>query len=170
MKYLVKQIFEEVVELVEGVEVITQTNNVLQYIIKNQTTASALPRGGSFIFVEGVATKYPKLQIDEVGNMSIIEDSILKSTSERKATRKNNGKIARSICESVLDMVAGYNVENDFTAEQITQMEVDFTTIVLLLRANRPNTAKQLIELLVVDELVITQELKDDILDEMRDF
>lgn len=64
-KYLVKQIFDA------GV--------VVGYEIKHQTTAMALPRGGNFIFVYGVDTAYPKIQIDTDSNMSIIEDTAPKA-------------------------------------------------------------------------------------------
>lgn len=74
MKYLVKQIFEEVSEEVDGRQVTTVTSNILGYEIKHKTTAIALPRGGNFIFVEGVDTEYPLLHTDEDGELSIIED------------------------------------------------------------------------------------------------
>lgn len=60
-KYLVKQIFDS--EIVTG------------YEIKQKTNARHLPRGGKHIFVEGVDTEYPKIDMNpESGSLSIIED------------------------------------------------------------------------------------------------
>ena len=61
-KYLVKQIFEG--------------NTLTGYEVKHQTTSKNLPRGGKFIFVEGVDTKYPIVDISLIdGSLSIIEDT-----------------------------------------------------------------------------------------------
>jgi len=61
VKYLVKQIFNS------GV--------LVGHEVKHQTTAKHLPRGGNYIFIEGVNTKFPKLDVDIDDNMSIIEDA-----------------------------------------------------------------------------------------------
>ena len=61
MRYLVKQILDGDV--------------VIGHEIKHQTTSRALPRGGKFIYVEGVDTKYPKLETDKDGVMTIVEDT-----------------------------------------------------------------------------------------------
>jgi len=68
MKYLVKQILDADV--------------VIGHEIKQQVTAKHLPRGGNYIFVEGVDTAYPKIEIDEDGVMSIVEDTAPKQLKE----------------------------------------------------------------------------------------
>jgi hypothetical protein len=155
MKYLVQQI-----ENYDTGEV--------TFKIEGTTNARHLPRGGKHLLLSGVETQYPKVSVGTDG-LEVVEDVDLKDKTLRKINRKAKGKIARRVCEEVLDMVSGYNVENDFTADQITQMELDFKDVVALLRANRPNTAKIFIQNLTVNE-VVTQELKDDILEEMEGF
>lgn len=59
-KYLVEQIIED--------------GAIVDRVIRHKTNSSSLPRGGKFIFVEGVETNYPKLYTDSEGCMSIIED------------------------------------------------------------------------------------------------
>ena len=68
MKYLVKQIKD--------------ASAVVGYQIKHKTSAKHLPRGGSHIFVEGVDTEYPKMEIDVEGNLSIVEDAGPKELKE----------------------------------------------------------------------------------------
>ena len=44
-----------------------------QYEIKSKTDAKHKPRGGNYIFVEGVDTAYPLMQENEDGSLEIIE-------------------------------------------------------------------------------------------------
>lgn len=71
------------------------------------------------------------------------------------------GKAARLTCESVLDLIAGYNIDRQLTSEQITIMQTTFGTIQSCLQASRPSTAKTLINLINPDGVLVTQEMKD---------
>lgn len=82
--------------------------------------------------------------------------------------KKETGKAIRKVCESVLDLIAGYNIESNLTAEQVTELENTFSTIAMYLRANRPFSAKPLIEAIVPDETLVTTEMKTAILKELE--
>ena len=92
----------------------------------------------------------------------------LQSTVESAAAAEANkqakilaGKVAREICEQVLDLVAGYNLDRQLTLQQITQMQSTFANAEAALRAGRPTYAKAFISAIVVDEVLVTQEMKD---------
>lgn len=82
---------------------------------------------------------------------------------QRIATLSSEGKNARLCCEEILDLIAGYNLSNNFTAEQISQMLTEFATIDTLLSKSRPNSAKLLIAATPVSA-TLSQVLKDDIM------
>jgi hypothetical protein len=81
-----------------------------------------------------------------------------------KDARKEAGKIARLKCQDALDIIAGWNLERELTAQQITDMQAAFSTILLTLQANRPDSAKALIQAVEPDETLITEEMKEEIL------
>ena len=82
MKYLVKQIKDADV--------------IVGYEVKQKTDAKHLPRGSNYILVEGVDTKYPKINIDIDGKLLIIEDTAPKEL--RKAFEEMDaGVVAESI-------------------------------------------------------------------------
>ena len=74
------------------------------------------------------------------------------------------GRQDRIKCEATLDLIAGYNRERSLTIEQITQMQSMFAQAESLLRANRPDFAAQVINAIEPDGVIITQEMKDDVL------
>ena len=84
-----------------------------------------------------------------------------------KAARKEAGRVARIKCQNALDIIAGWNLERDLTAEQITTMQTTFATILATLQANRPDSAKALIEAIVVDDVLVTAAMKAEILSEL---
>jgi hypothetical protein len=87
----------------------------------------------------------------------------------RKVTLKTAGAKDRAMCENTLDLIAGFNRERVLTAEQITSMQTTFATINAYLKANRPSSAKPLIEAITPDNDLVTQEMKDLILDELKE-
>jgi len=82
-----------------------------------------------------------------------------------KKTRRLNGKKARTICSDIFDVIAGYNIENALTDIQKDQMEVTYSAILQVLSVNRPMKAKSLIVAIVPDGVLVTQALKDEILE-----
>lgn len=100
-----------------------------------------------------------------------IEDITIQHEAEQiKIQRIKDGAKARSTCQSVLDFVAGYNIERNLTVEQIGQMQNDFGAILSLLLASRPTSAKALIQSANVDGIIITQELIDNCLQLLADY
>lgn len=96
----------------------------------------------------------------------IIEDITVqheKDTLKQEMLAK--GARARAVCQDCLDIIAGFNIDRVLTGAQVTQMQQTFGTIEALLRANRPASAKPLIEALTPDGVLVTQEMKSVILD-----
>jgi hypothetical protein len=83
---------------------------------------------------------------------------------EAKKARMEAGKQARQKCIDALDVIAGWNLERELTPEQITEMQTTFSTILITLQANRPDSAKALINDIVVDDVLVTEEMKTEIL------
>lgn len=94
----------------------------------------------------------------------IIDITAEYESEQNKQAKIAAGKAARSVCESVLDLIAGYNLDRNLTAEQITQMQGTFANIELALKSSRPTTAKMLIQQVAVDGTLVTQQMKDDCL------
>lgn len=78
-----------------------------------------------------------------------------------KTTKIAEGKAARQVCENVLDLIAGFNLERELTSQQITQMQAMFSNPELALRSSRPSTAKALISAITPDGVLVTQQMKD---------
>jgi hypothetical protein len=84
--------------------------------------------------------------------------------------RINAGKAAREACEKCLDLVAGVNLERSLTAEQITQMQTTFSSIQSALMTSRPSSAKALISAIVPDEVIVTAEMKEILLEILAEY
>lgn len=83
---------------------------------------------------------------------------------------KAMGAAARAACNRVMDLVGGYNYSRNLTTEQITEMSTLFAPIVQCLMVSRPSTAKALISAITPDEVLITTQMKADILNELTEF
>ena len=81
-----------------------------------------------------------------------------------KLARREAGRVARLKCLAALDIIAGWNLERELTIEQISTMQTTFGVILQTLQANRPDSAKALIQDVVTDDILVTQEMKDEIL------
>jgi hypothetical protein len=82
----------------------------------------------------------------------------------QKQARIASGAADRAKCQNALDLIAGYNRERTLSFEQITQLQQTFAQAESLLRASRPDFAKQVITALVPDGILVTQEMKQDVL------
>lgn len=94
----------------------------------------------------------------------VVEEEDVTEEYETKALReemKAKGAHARKLCVDCLDVIAGFNIDRTLTAEQITQMQQTFGVIEAYLKANRPWSAKPLIQALNPDGVLVTQEMKD---------
>lgn len=83
---------------------------------------------------------------------------------------KAKGAKARLACQSVLDLISGHNQTAQLTSAQITQMTTTFSPVVQALMIYRPGLAKSLIISIVPDEVIITTQLKTDVLAELVDY
>lgn len=87
-----------------------------------------------------------------------------------KADKISKGRAARQICEKVLDLIAGYNLDRELTIEQITQMQTTFANSEAALRSGRPTFAKAFISLIQVDGDLVTEEMKSEALSILSDY
>jgi hypothetical protein len=97
----------------------------------------------------------------------------VKSAMEVEAARQARmqaGKAARQVCEQVLDLVSGFNLERELSLEQITQMQAVLSSAEAALRAGRPTLAKMAIQAITPDEVLVTQEMKDDVLNLLSEY
>ena len=88
----------------------------------------------------------------------------------QRAAKKGGGKVVRTICEEILDLIAGNNLEKSLTIEQIDQMEVDYAEIFQALKNFRPDKAKALLLTLTPDGTLFTSEDKDEYLAEFAKY
>lgn len=75
------------------------------------------------------------------------------------------GHKARQVCEACLDLIAGINLERSLTGEQISQMQNSFGQIQMALLTSRPSAAKAAITALQPDGVLITEEMKESVLE-----
>ena len=88
-----------------------------------------------------------------------IEQSRLKR--EAKEARAINGRQVRDLTNRIMDVIIGFNIENQADASALA---IRFADILSLLQRYQPFTAKGLIQSIEVDETV-TQEMIDEIID-----
>lgn len=84
---------------------------------------------------------------------------------EQKLSRKEKGKLARVMCDEVLDIIAGHNMENALTSAQKDQMTLDFAQILKALSEKRPAVAHGMISAIVPDGTIVTADLKTELLE-----
>lgn len=101
---------------------------------------------------------------------SIAPMQVKKAAKEAKEAKLQAGKMAREACIRCLDLIAGYNLEQSLTSEQITEMQTVFAPIQSALMTSRPTLAKTYITALTPDEVLVTQELKDMVLAELANY
>ena len=79
-----------------------------------------------------------------------------------------NGEKLEKICKDCLNYVKGFNEKSNFSLNQINEMRTTFSTINTYLKEGMPKTARELIELVEVNETV-TQDLKDSLLEILKE-
>ena len=105
----------------------------------------------------------PAPTIDQLYDLIVPTTEKYARAAELKRKREL-GRLDRQKCEAALDVIAGYNRERTLTIEQITEMQTTFAQAESLLKANRPDFARQVISSIVADGVLVTQEMKDDVL------
>ncbi len=84
---------------------------------------------------------------------------------KQKQELLKKGKIARDRCQTAIDYIGGYNQTRELTTEQITSLISTFSQIDLFLYKCMPTSAKNAIQQIEVDGMLITQELVDGVLE-----
>lgn len=74
------------------------------------------------------------------------------------------GEADRECCQKVLALIGGINRTKLLTAEQITELQTKFNDIEMYLKANRPDTAKDLIVNASTDAVLFTESDKAKVL------
>ena len=107
---------------------------------------------------------------DDQERLELLESSLAsfkdkESAKKIKSDRKEKGKLARQACEEVLEVVAGFNIERSLTKEQKDQMESENADLLQALMSKRPGKFKSLMVAKVPDGVLLTQEMKDEVLE-----
>lgn len=84
---------------------------------------------------------------------------------ELKASKIALGRAARQTCESVLDLIGGFNIGRELTFGQKNTMKATFADAKSALNDYQPSYAKYFIGLIEPDEVLVTTEMKDLCLD-----
>lgn len=134
---------EQVVEVIDDVEVVTQ---------------------------EYVPPVYETIEVPAEYEVEIVDITEEINAANALAERKAKGSAARKVCTGALDLIAGYNLERELTAEQITQMQSTFGSIQSALMTSRPSSAKVLIEAIVPDDVIVTADMKAEILNVLTNY
>jgi hypothetical protein len=133
----------------------------------DQETSPAVIDGNGNIVTPAVVEKIHVPAEFEVQEEDVTTEVV---TRNLKNQRIKDGKAARAVCEDVLDLVAGFNLDRELTAQQITSMQSALSQIEMALRASRPKTAKSLISAMAPDGVLVTQEMKDLCLQLLADY
>lgn len=84
---------------------------------------------------------------------------------ERETTLKV-GRAVRDLSDRVLSLITGYNYSRSLTSEQINVLKTTFSKINELLKDGQPFHAKPLIQAITPDGVLVTEEIKQAILEE----
>lgn len=146
------------------IEIIRDENgDIIDRKPKFRTDETAKPRGGEYIFVEDFETKYPLVDVDVDGNVSIIEDTAKKDFEEGlilKLERMEFGK-------RIIGIISLRNDAKSLTQEQIQQLPVTYGDARAALQDGSIATARVIIDALVPDGTILTQDDKDAVIGEI---
>jgi len=95
--------------------------------------------------------------IDESGKLSVVMDDDLNKILDEAA----QGRIARQLCEDILDMIAGFNIQNSVSTTEIAQMKIDWALAFEYLKDNQPWGFKATLDLIDVTGTPITSDFID---------
>lgn len=136
-----------------------EQDDILEVI---ETQEDTFDEEGNFL---GSSLVQTGVRLKQQYSVEFVDASAEVALETLKSQRLFAGKLARETCNLVLDYIAGYNLEQNLSSEQITQMQTTFAGIHSALMASRPSLAKGLIAEVVVDGVIVTQALKDQCLE-----
>lgn len=93
--------------------------------------------------------------------MDISAEMLLYKT---RLDRIQAGEAVRLLTDRVMNTVIGFNCEHNLSTEQLDEMEASFAPILAKLQAFRPDTAKTLIEAIIPDGVLVTEEMRSELL------
>lgn len=101
----------------------------------------------------------PAPSIDELYDLIVPVKATMEIEAAKQAKLKA-GADARRVCQDVLDYIAGSNLEKSLTIQQITELQSVLAAPEAALRAGRPTLAKQLINSIIPDGVLVSAEDK----------
>ena len=122
----------------------------------------------STVTIEGV--EYTSYKIPSEFTYEIEDITAQYNLEQNKMRLINKGDSFAKVCQNCLSIIGGYNDDRGLTVEQITQMATTFAQIESTLNRRMPKTSKVLINAIVPDGAIVTQELKDLLLDELKEY
>lgn len=100
-----------------------------------------------------------------------IEDITLEvEKQDRIAQKIAIGQITDKACNDAFMLIQGYNIERQLTSAQKTEMTTLFMPALQAIQVRRPSQLKQYIQSITPDGVLVTQEMKDDILELLKVF
>lgn len=87
-----------------------------------------------------------------------------------KKIKKDKGKNFRILAEDLYDVLKGHAWDNNLSLAQKEQLQTENATLFQYLKNHMPITAKPLIDALVADGTLITQDMLDDMALEYQEF
>jgi len=101
-----------------------------------------------------------------------IEDITAESEAQERVTALiAQGEKTSKACKDAFNLIAGYNQFRQMTSEQKNEMTTLFAPIVQALKIyERPSVAKALVSAIVPDGVLVTEQMKADMLEVLKDF
>lgn len=118
----------------------------------------------------GTITKYFKFEFDSDKEAAVDAEDAAAALTAAKNTKKNKGHLFRQLSRDLYNIMKGHAYDNGLNASQISQLKTDNATVFALIKDEMPITAKPLIDALVVDGTLITQDFVDDLALEYTEF
>jgi hypothetical protein len=100
----------------------------------------------------------------------IIDVTAQYELAKRISDLVDSGKQDEAVCKQCLNLIGGYNKERALTSAQIQTMVSSFASIDFCLSKFMPRSAKVLINAITPDESIITTELKNLMLEILKEY
>jgi len=186
--YSVKQydLDEELPEVYERIMLFEKPSKALIQIEIDKIMAVAQAKmdwRNRVLFIKDISVLLKRCGNDEINGQSVLnriyndksdsnlallncietEETKFKSETSLKLIKENKiqtGIAIRNVCQTALDLIAGYNVANSLSEAQVDSMQSTFAEIEKSLKSSRPKKAKVLIQAVSVDGTIITEQMK----------
>ena len=89
---------------------------------------------------------------------------------QRIESLATSGESDELVCKKCLHVIGGYNKEKSLTTAQIQSMATTFASVDFCLEKFMPKSAKSLISSISPDGFIVTQELKDLLLEVLKEY